>query len=56
VKGDRKPLESEAKLSDVFDPKATTWELDVKDLGAQISWQTVFIVEYVSDYQFPVSQ
>ncbi|KAF8903689.1 3-oxo-5-alpha-steroid 4-dehydrogenase-domain-containing protein [Gymnopilus junonius] len=46
LKGERKPLENEIKLSDVLDQKAGAWELQVKDLGPQISWKTVFLVEY----------
>ncbi|PPQ95445.1 hypothetical protein CVT26_008464 [Gymnopilus dilepis] len=46
LKGDRKPLENETKLSDVLDAKSGAWELQVKDLGPQISWRTVFLVEY----------
>jgi very-long-chain enoyl-CoA reductase len=41
VKDDRKGLSDATRLSDV------STELTVKDLGPQISWRTVFMVEYV---------
>ncbi|KAJ3520370.1 hypothetical protein NMY22_g12787 [Coprinellus aureogranulatus] len=47
VKGDRKALEDEAKLGTVLSGKLEGAELQVKDLGPQISWRTVFLIEYV---------
>jgi very-long-chain enoyl-CoA reductase len=34
-------------LRDVLGEKAKDGELQVKDLGPQVSWRTVFLVEYV---------
>ena len=48
IKGERKALVDEKRLSDVLGSDADGWELQVKDLGPQVSWKTVFIVEYVS--------
>lgn len=47
LKGERTNLVEEKKLSDVFSDKPKGAELQVKDLGPQISWRTVFMVEYV---------
>jgi len=47
VKGDKKPLSDETELSTVLGANLQDGELQVKDLGAQISWRTVFIVEYI---------
>jgi very-long-chain enoyl-CoA reductase len=47
VKGDRKALDDEAKISTVLGDKLEGAELQVKDLGPQISWRTVFLIEYV---------
>ncbi|EIN03942.1 hypothetical protein PUNSTDRAFT_116689 [Punctularia strigosozonata HHB-11173 SS5] len=41
VKDDRKALDDATRLADVSS------ELAVKDLGPQISWRTVFMIEYV---------
>jgi very-long-chain enoyl-CoA reductase len=38
----------EKGLSDVLGSDADGWELQVKDLGPQVSWKMVFVVEYVS--------
>ncbi|KAJ7577093.1 3-oxo-5-alpha-steroid 4-dehydrogenase-domain-containing protein [Mycena floridula] len=45
LKDDRKALADEVKLQDL-DLKEGS-ELTVKDLGPQISWRTVFLIEYV---------
>jgi very-long-chain enoyl-CoA reductase len=44
--GDKKTLADETKLKDLglSEDKA---ELTVKDLGPQISWKSVFLIEYV---------
>ena len=47
VKDDKKPLEDETKLADVLGEQLRDGELQVKDLGPQIGWRTVFLVEYV---------
>lgn len=48
LKGDKKGLANEVELSAVLGAQLKEGELQVKDLGAQISWRTVFLVEYVS--------
>jgi hypothetical protein len=42
----------EKRLSDVLGSDADGWELQVKDLGLQVSCKTVFVVEYVSCWLF----
>ncbi|KAF5341829.1 hypothetical protein D9611_001359 [Ephemerocybe angulata] len=47
LKGDRKPLDDATKIETVFGGKLEGAELQVKDMGPQISWKTVFLIEYV---------
>lgn len=46
VAGSKAALDSDAKLSAVGVPDGG--EVLVKDLGPQIGWKTVFLIEYVS--------
>ena len=45
--GEKKPLVDEDKLVDILGDQFTNGSLQVKNLGPQISWRTVFLVEYV---------
>ena len=51
LKGERKALDDDTLLADAGVNDGG--ELFVKDLGAQISWRTVFVVEYVSSNYTP---
>ncbi len=42
-KGEKKPLGEETRLSDALGAPQNGWELQVKDLGPQIGWRTVFL-------------
>ena len=44
VKGDKKALEDDSKVEEAV--KGQT-ELQVKDLGPQMGWRTVYLIEYV---------
>ena len=45
MKGEKKALADDTTLTDAGVVDGV--ELNIKDLGPQISWRTVFIVEYV---------
>jgi very-long-chain enoyl-CoA reductase len=46
LKGEKKALSDDTTLVDAGIVNGA--ELTIKDLGPQISWRTVFIIEYVS--------
>lgn len=48
MKGEKKALADEATLASTG--VVDNGELEIKDLGPQLSWTTVFLVEYVCDY------
>ena len=52
MKDDKKALDDDAKLFTVLGEKARSGELQVKDLGPQVGWKTVFLVEYVRLYAY----
>ncbi|TFK33464.1 3-oxo-5-alpha-steroid 4-dehydrogenase-domain-containing protein [Crucibulum laeve] len=47
LKTDKKALSDDTKLSTLLGSQLQGGELQVKDLGAQVSWRTVFLIEYV---------
>jgi len=53
LKNDGKALAEDIKLSELGE-KSQIIELQVKDLGPQIGWRTVFLVEYVSSPSVPL--
>lgn len=48
MKDDKKALDDDERLTNVLGEKFATGELVVKDLGPQVGWQTVYLIEYVS--------
>lgn len=46
LKTEKAGLKDDKKLKDVFGGKVEGGELQVKDLGPQVSWTTVFLAEY----------
>ena len=51
MKDDKKALNDDERLTSVLGEKFESGELVVKDLGPQVGWMTVFLVEYVSIYR-----
>jgi very-long-chain enoyl-CoA reductase len=49
-------LKDDKKLKDVLGGIIEGGELQVKDLGPQVSWRTVFLAEYVCINHFTVGQ
>ncbi len=48
LKSEKKPLQDDAKVKDVG--LGNGGDLDIKDLGPQLGWKFVFVVEYVCSF------
>ncbi|KIL65678.1 hypothetical protein M378DRAFT_76541 [Amanita muscaria Koide BX008] len=52
LKGQKRSLEDEARLSTILGDDFKNGELDVLDMGPQIAWKTVFLIEYLGPIIF----